>query len=584
MTAKDKILVLISDALIARDLQGLLNESRYHTVFSHTAHTLPEDASDCIAAIIDLDTFDKSNALQICDKLNIPVICLSIHTDEAKALYAPEGSIITVEKPFARRDLCDALERAIRHHHLANHSYSCQWFSSALRSIDQGIIATGPEGLVEFINPAAQRLLCISQTQALNLPLTDILPLVNPVTGEKIRESEYFPPSDVQSSQVHALLQRPDGTVRYIADTISPIRNQSGTTIGTVMAITDITDRFRQSPHSLDSSKQTASLAQVSHQYTQDAVILIDPSHGLILDANPTVEHLFGWRVSELIGRHFDILRGDETDTLDKIRAEGPAFVEQIMKHRDGHHVYIDLMAAVVPFGKDKAIIANLRHADDRARKSQKNRNTLEAHRLHVREMNHRIKNHLHTISSLLRTRARNLHDSKTRRSLLNCAGQVRAIGLLHSELSRRSDDMTLDLGHYIRRLVPYVIEAAGSEEAAPHMDINIARLPLRPHQATPAALLIFEILNNALRHAWPEGTGKGEVRITGQMDESGRACIEIADDGVGFNRDSSPGGMGLELIDALAAQLDADISKSGPPKTKYRICWNTHDESKVNS
>jgi len=348
------------------------------------------------------------------------------------------------------------------------------------------------------------------------------------------------------------------------------------------MALTDITDRFPRNLHRFDSENERKSLAEASHHYTQDAVLLIDPDHGLILDANPAMERLFGWRISDLVGRHFDILRGDDTHTLEKIRAEGPVFVEQVMRHHDGHNVYIDLMAAIVPFDNGKAIIANLRQADERAEQSQRTREMLDAHHLLVREMNHRVKSHLHTISSLLRTRARNVATPDARRSLMSCSGQIRAIGLLHSELSTRTDDLTLDLGQYIRRLVPYVIEAAGGENTAAQIDIDIAPMPLLPQQATPAALLIFEMLNNALRHAWPGGMPNGKISITGGIDNARHACLEIADDGIGFDK-STPPGLGLELIEALAAQLSADISKSGPPGTKYSICWNLNDDGKDN-
>jgi len=183
-----------------------------------------------------------------------------------------------------------------------------------------------------------------------------------------------------------------------------------------------------------------------------------------------------------------------------------------------------------------------------------------------LRELNHRVKNNLQTILALIRLRRRSHGDNVV---LDEIDQRVWAIAEVH-RLLYGSDEITrLDLSAFLHEvcrnnvMVPPERPIAVTCEAEPvEIDVN---------QATPVALIIVELLTNAVKHAFPDGRS-GTIRIT-LRDRGEVAELEVMDDGMGL----PPGphrNSGLRLVEGLVEQLEGSLEIVRGNGTTFRVVF----------
>ena len=188
----------------------------------------------------------------------------------------------------------------------------------------------------------------------------------------------------------------------------------------------------------------------------------------------------------------------------------------------------------------------------------------LEQQTLLLHELDHRVKNNLQLMSSLMLMQARRAENPAVRAALAGMQERLAAIGVVHRRLFQSDDVGRFDLAEFVRDLAAEVGGPAGRPDVRIKCTLDSALVPAS--QAAPLALLINELLTNAVRHAFPAGRG-GSVTII-IVNFVNRLRIEIADDGVG----ESPGGgatgdgaeqrFGLTIVELLGRQLQAQITR----------------------
>ena len=166
-----------------------------------------------------------------------------------------------------------------------------------------------------------------------------------------------------------------------------------------------------------------------------------------------------------------------------------------------------------------------------------------------VREMHHRIKNNLQTVAMLLRMQQDDGNGGSTADALHSSIGRIMSIAAVHEVLSRQGFRL-VDL----RPVTDRIVHLISQNMVRPDLNVTISvegeslLLPSRP--ATSLALVINELLQNALEHAF-EGRSQGSVRILlTQTPED--TLVEIQDDGVGFAEDAPRARLGLDIVNTL--------------------------------
>jgi two-component system, sensor histidine kinase PdtaS len=124
-----------------------------------------------------------------------------------------------------------------------------------------------------------------------------------------------------------------------------------------------------------------------------------------------------------------------------------------------------------------------------------------------IREVHHRVKNNLQTISSLLRLQSRRLPTGQPRHALEEAERRVRSIAVVHEILSRDTAD-EVDFNDILPSLLR-MAEDLGRDDRAVRITYRGEAGQLHASVATPLAVVITELLQNAAEHAWPDG-GEG--------------------------------------------------------------------------
>ena len=170
--------------------------------------------------------------------------------------------------------------------------------------------------------------------------------------------------------------------------------------------------------------------------------------------------------------------------------------------------------------------------------------NALEHQRTIVRELHHRVRNNLQTITSLLELRAY-AKGGEVAIELQEMAGRMRALGLVQSRVYGAESLQDLDFASALNDIARNLVSIHGRGEIELALDFD-GPLALDVPRAMPLGLLCYEVILNALKHAWPaHQTGKliVELRTRGETRE-----VRIIDDGVGFTKGSAAPGLGTQI------------------------------------
>lgn len=175
-----------------------------------------------------------------------------------------------------------------------------------------------------------------------------------------------------------------------------------------------------------------------------------------------------------------------------------------------------------------------------------------------IREVHHRVKNNLQTISSLLRLQGRRLAAPEAKQAFEESARRIRSIALVHETLSRDPSD-TVPFDEIVRPLVRLVEE--GLVEPGRHVRFVVEgdAGDLAPEVATPLAVVLTELLQNAVEHGFEDDPGMAiddPGTVTVQLSQKGNdLSVVVRDNGVGIARGfslSESAGLGLSIVRTL--------------------------------
>jgi len=176
----------------------------------------------------------------------------------------------------------------------------------------------------------------------------------------------------------------------------------------------------------------------------------------------------------------------------------------------------------------------------------------LERQAARQREAEHRVKNTLQLISSIVMLQGRRAGDEAARLALRAVQTRVAAVSVAHRHVTWSDDVEAVELAGLVREIVGDLAGSAGREGVAIDLDLESVSIPGR--HGAPLALLVSETVGNALRHAYPEGRN-GRVRVALRRTGEGFELV-VADDGVGLDPAASKTGFGLTVAQLMAQQL----------------------------
>jgi two-component sensor histidine kinase len=211
--------------------------------------------------------------------------------------------------------------------------------------------------------------------------------------------------------------------------------------------------------------------------------------------------------------------------------------------------------------------------AIERERYERTLKTAVERHEVLLQEINHRVKNSLALVTSMLRLQAREDDDPKLAERLAEAATRVNAVARAHERLYQGDDVRTLDLGVYVRQV------CMDLDEAVSHLDVQIdagTGIILSTDRAISAALIVAELVTNAAKYAY-DGTDKGKVWVrVARADGSDNAQLTVRDEGAGLPADfdfRKGNSLGMRIISAFTQQLGGAVTMNRlSPGTEFAV------------
>jgi PAS domain S-box-containing protein len=345
--------------------------------------------------------------------------------------------------------------------------------------------------------------------------------------------------------------------------------------------MTDLSEAHRAG-HALDAKHATDDPFAAAVRGTRMPIVITDPGQPdtPIIFANDAFLALTGYSREEVIGRNCRFLQGPDTDpaAVHELRtalAAGRDATVEILNHRrDGSAFWNQLFVSpvrndagqiVYVFGS-QVDVTGRRAAEEAERgrlqssvdvRTRELELALEEKTTLLHEVDHRVKNNLQLISSLLLLQARRAADEGTRRALRSMLERVAAIATVHRRLFQGEDVQRFDVADFLRDLAGDLAGAAKRDDLQLRLELQPVAVPAA--QAAPLALVANELLSNALRHAYP--TGQAGIITVAVRPRPGEFDLVVADAGAGMTPEAARSGFGLTIVQLLAQQLKARLS-----------------------
>ena len=206
----------------------------------------------------------------------------------------------------------------------------------------------------------------------------------------------------------------------------------------------------------------------------------------------------------------------------------------------------------------------------DRLHKGHSLKEALAVNQHLFKELQHRVKNHISIITSLVRIRAKDVKSEEARRELKTVGDRIEVLRLINELLYITETTNLLRLRPYVMRLVEDLCHLHEGQTGTVRLDFAIDEVDLSPEIAVPLGLILNEFVTNSLKHAFD--SHEGIITVAVQVLDGTRIRVCMSDNGKGLPAEprlARPGsGTGMKLIGALARQLDATLDWSSAQGT----------------
>lgn len=203
-------------------------------------------------------------------------------------------------------------------------------------------------------------------------------------------------------------------------------------------------------------------------------------------------------------------------------------------------------------------------------RTSQRNKERVE---LLLKELNHRVKNNLQILSSLLVLQSNYIKDDDNAfQAIKSNEGRVNAMALIHKKLSINDRNQEINMKEYLPELVQYLVQSYGFPQNRLKLVLDIQEIKLAVDKAIPLGLVINELVSNACKYAYKEQANP-QLVVRLNQENKGEIKIEIEDNGCGFKGSiDNPSSFGLKMVNMLAKELKAKLAFTANKGTQFKM------------
>ncbi|WP_043339625.1 PAS domain-containing protein [Belnapia moabensis] len=379
------------------------------------------------------------------------------------------------------------------------------------------------------------------------------LEAIHPEERERVREDWTRAVATGKTFEAEYRLRGPGGAWRWMAVRAAPLRDMRGRVVEWLGVNTDIDARKRAERALRDSEARFRTLAEAMPHLVWQTDANGEPDY-----VNSRWQELTGLDLPQLRGGGWlAVVHPEDRQPLAAAwvaaRAEGRDYdVDARLRDRTGRYRWHRVKAAPVcnAAGLVRHWVGTCTDTEERHIAEDRLREALAAREQLAREADHRIKNSLQLVAALLRLQAGRVEEPAAREALEAATARVQAVAEAHRALQQSPDFRNIRLSDMLREL------AAGAAVQHPAADIRTEapeELTLDAERAIPLALILSELVTQALRHGGP-------VRLSARLDgDAILAEVEGQGDGPGHG---GKAGLGQTVVKALARQIAAALTE----------------------
>lgn len=193
-------------------------------------------------------------------------------------------------------------------------------------------------------------------------------------------------------------------------------------------------------------------------------------------------------------------------------------------------------------------------------RLSKKNYQISQKNMILIKEQNHRVKNNLQVISSLLNLQANLLEDPKAKVAVDESQLRIESMVILHRQLYDNDQLDQIDMQVFVSDLSEIIFQSYGIDDVETHFDVNIHQMPA--DKAVFFGLVLNEVISNACKYAFKEHSSP--MLVIDFTENANETTLFVKDNGTKAVKIASSTSFGMKLINMMATQLNGDIT------TKY--------------
>jgi PAS domain S-box-containing protein len=438
-------------------------------------------------------------------------------------------------------------------------------------------IATDAKGVIQIFNVGAERMLGYTAADVMNkITPADISDPQELIARAKELSAELATPitqgfealvfkASRGIEDIYELTYiRKDGSRFPAVVSVTALRDAQDVIIGYLLIGTDNTARKlveaeqkKLDQRLRDQQFYTRSLIESNI----DALMTTDPS-GIITDVNKQMEALTGCTRDELIGapskNYFTDPERAEAAIKLVLREKKVTDYELTACARDGKQMEVSYNATTF-YDRDRTLQGVLAVARDITDRKQRERDALSL----TNEISHRIKNNLQVIVGLIAYEAK-WTAAPCIQGYKAMQARIGAIAQLYDLISQTSRGRTIAVDAYLREIAKTMAASLLGNTSGIKIEVKAEPLEIDPDRAVPFGLLVNELATNAVKHAFPQGTGHIMLCVEQVGDQ---IELVVADDGVGIMKDKGsakvPEKRGSDYLAIFVRQLGGTIVPS---------------------
>ena len=190
-----------------------------------------------------------------------------------------------------------------------------------------------------------------------------------------------------------------------------------------------------------------------------------------------------------------------------------------------------------------------------------------------LKELNHRVKNNLQIIVSLLNMHEHELSLEESKSVFRECTNRVIAINNIHQALIGTAQPDYVDLSEYLPLLAKNLVNTYRSDPSNIEIEIEADKVSVHHERALPIGMILNELMVNSLKHAFlPDQKGKIFLNL---KKTQGRIVFSYSDNGPGVdeaNGNEKRSSFGMHLVTLLAKQINGTVELKSASGATYRI------------